>query len=553
MPEGNPGLSAVHTEFPARYIIPCMSGSAQSAVKKLVIQGKQFLSGRRIPDAVAVANEIIHKHRQEPDGWLLLSEINVRRGKLQDALTNARQALKHDGARADCYAQLARCHTVLQQKHQAHAAAKKAALLDPGDAETLDAVAAILTLCEDQALALPLAEKAVELRPDNPWYLYNLATVQRMTGKLEDAEMNCNKALSLNPEDYRICYTRADLRRQTHGSNHIREMETLLDAGVKQWRGEMMLCFALAKECEDIEAYEKSFSYLEKACDLQRQHIDYQVEDDIETINEIISKHDREAFAQAVAGYESEEPVFIVGLPRTGTTLVERIISSHSHVSTAGELQDFAAVMVKQAQGTGGRQKLTKKGMVEKTLQLDFWKLGKDYIESTRPNTGHTARFIDKLPLNYLYCGLIHASLPKAKIICLQRNAMDTCYAVYRMMFNAAYPFSYDLQDLGRYYIAWRSLMSHWEKTLGDAMLTVKYEDLVDNQERVSRTLIEYCGLDWEDRCLEFYRQESASSTASAVQVRQPLYRSSIGKWKNYARQLEPLAELFREHGIEYE
>ena len=191
--------------------------------------------------------------------------------------------------------------------------------------------------------------------------------------------------------------------------------------------------------------------------------------------------------------------------------------------------------------------------MVEKALGINPQVLGKSYLESTRPKTGHTPRFIDKFPFNYLNCGMIHAALPDAKIILLERHPMDTCFAMYRMMFMGIYPFSYDLDELGKYYIAYRALADHWQQVLAASIHVVRYETLVQDTEIEIRKLLKYCGLEWENSCLSFHENKSASTTASAVQVRQPMYTSSIGKWKRYEKQLQPLAENLRQNGITVE
>ena len=185
---------------------------------------------------------------------------------------------------------------------------------------------------------------------------------------------------------------------------------------------------------------------------------------------------------------------------------------------------------------------VSKLEFVEHSLAIDPLVLGRCYIAETRPQTGHTRRFVDKLPLNYLYAGLIRRALPRARLIALMRNPMDSCYAMYKTLFTAAYPFSYDLHDLGRYYCAWQRLMRHWEAVLGEALLVVRYEDLVANQEAVSRRMISHCGLEWQDACLTFQQQQRPVVTASAVQVRRPMYATSVGKWRNYARQLSGLS-----------
>jgi hypothetical protein len=314
----------------------------------------------------------------------------------------------------------------------------------------------------------------------------------------------------------------------------------------------MKLCFALAKELEDVRDYEASFRWLKRACDLRRRHMSYRVDNDLETIEGIIEVFSQQALAGAGGGFDCSDPIFIVGLPRTGTTLVERILSSHSHVFSAGELNNFAQQLTRVAQqGAGG--KLTRRELLQQSAQIDFHQLGRAYFDSTRHLRDESPHFIDKMPLNFLYCGLIHRALPRARIIHVTRSPMDACYAMYKRLFKGAYPMSYDLDDLGRYYLAYRKLMRHWHRTMPGVIYTLAYEDLVEDQEQSSRRLIEHCGLDWQEACLRFEENTSASATASASQVRQAIYRSSVGKWRHYATQLAPLREILQSSGIDVE
>ena len=188
--------------------------------------------------------------------------------------------------------------------------------------------------------------------------------------------------------------------------------------------------------------------------------------------------------------------------------------------------------------------------MVRSSAKLDFEQLGTTYLQSTRPFTGHTPRFIDKMPLNFLYVGLIHLALPKAKIINLQRYPMDTCYAVYKQLFVDAYPFSYDLKELAKYYAAYHHLMEHWNTVLPGVIHTIKYEDVVSDLEKETRRLLEYCGLEWQAQCLQFHENKEASTTASTAQIRMPVYQSSVGKWRNYREQLQPVVDILEQAGI---
>ena len=404
----------------------------------------QLIRAGKFKDAILIGNALIRCYRDDPRSWNLLCEINRERGAMMNALQCAERAARLAPDIPNYHIQYGRCLVLAGRKSEAVTVADKAAQLNPDKAILLDAIGSIYSLADEQSKALPFFERAVALEPENADFLYNLAACQRMQGDLRSAGWNCNRVIELKPQHYEAYYVRSDLNTWSIKNNHIAELEALLLNGINDQRGEIYIRFALAKEAEDIRDYDKSFKFRKSACDLQRQSIYYDVDDDVAVIERIIQTHTREALNQVTTGYPNGEPIFILGLPRTGTTLVERIISSHSSVFAAGELNEFAFALLKTAKDVPERQKLSKLELVDLSLSLELKQLGETYINSTRPRTGHIPHFIDKLPLNYLYCGLIKAALPKAKIIILDRNPMDACYAVYKTLFTFPYPFSYD-------------------------------------------------------------------------------------------------------------
>jgi hypothetical protein len=218
------------------------------------------------------------------------------------------------------------------------------------------------------------------------------------------------------------------------------------------------------------------------------------------------------------------------------------MIQSHSQVNSVGERNDFALEMSRLAVEKSGIGQPSRNELVAAALQIDMAELGRAYAERIRPGSADAVRVIDKMPVNYLYCGLILAALPNARIVSLARDPMDSCYAAYKAFLRGPYSFTYDLDELGHYFLAFRRLMEHWRTSLPQsAYLEVQYESLVTDFENGARRLIEYLGLDWEDQVLDFQKSTAASATASAVQVRRGVYSTSIGKWKNYASELEPL------------
>ena len=235
-------------------------------------------------------------------------------------------------------------------------------------------------------------------------------------------------------------------------------------------------------------------------------------------------------------------------MPRTGTTLVERIPGAHTQVYAAGELMNFSAEMTRQVL-SAVQTRSSRDELIELSSKLSFSELGNAYIDSTKPDTEAADHFADKLPFNYLYLGLIHLALPKAKIVHVERDPMDNCYAIYKTLFDAAYPFSYDLDKLGRYYLAYRQLMDHWSEVLPNRFYNLQYEKLLETPEQQTKALLAYCNLPWEDACLSFHQNPQTSKTASASQIREPIYGSSVGNWRNYQQQLEPLHSLFAQAG----
>jgi hypothetical protein len=311
-------------------------------------------------------------------------------------------------------------------------------------------------------------------------------------------------------------------------------MEGLIGEGKLAWPSEVMLRFALGKEYEDLDVQDRAFDHVNAGCDLQHRSITHDHAAEIAEIDRIIHTHTRAWIDAAPPGYRDAAPVFVAGLPRTGTTLVERIVASHSAMSSAGETGAFATEMNRAMKGTS----------------TELTEIGRRYVDSVRAfRVPQNVRFIDKTLQNYLYCGLIHAALPAARIILVQRHPMDACWAIYKAHFRGKFSFSYHQIELAEYYLAYRRLSRHWRATLPpDVLLEINYEDIVRDQAAASRRLISFVGLPWNDEVLRFHESPAPSATASAVQVRRPIYSSSVGKWRHHAERLAPLrARLARE------
>lgn len=532
--------------------LPVMRGpgtqpSAESLLKRLRGLSSAEHARQVLPLLPRFAKEYAQDHRIQR----ALSETALRAGAMEQAVELAHTAL---GLRPDELGHQLHfgiCLLATGQHDEAALVLTEAQVQAWDNANQISLLASLLVRCLRHQQAAECYERAIELEAGNAKHHFSLAATYRFLGRLEDAENACEQAIALDPKEYEAYLVRADLRTQTDAKNHVDAMESILAEGVHHYMGEVMLCHALAKECEDLGHHKKSFRFLTHGAALRKKHLSYDVSNDLRIIDRLIETFTEERIRSFDSGAcNSIEPIFVIGMPRTGTTLVERIIGSHSDVNSAGELPNFSQVMTKMVrEKTAGREVLPE-DMIAASLELDMQQLGESFIESTRGLTGDNVRFIDKLPFNYLNVGLIRLALPNAKIVHVSRNAMDTCYAVFKTLFQRAYPFSYDLEDLGNYFVAYRRLMDHWYTLFPNSMHTIAYEDLVENTQTESRRLLDYCGLTWEEQVSEFHHSDAPSMTASASQVRQPVYRSSVGKWRNYEQELLPLVDVLESAGI---
>src|SRR5690606_34897323 len=356
--------------------------------------------------------------------------------------------------------------------------------------------------------------------------------------------------IARDPRHWRAHHSLSQLRRQTPDNNHLDRLQSLLPQAQASPTARLFLNMAIAKELEDLGRFEESFAHLVEGKSAPKPLLKYSSQRDEELFDALAGAFP--AVETTRDGCAGDAPIFIVGMPRTGTTLVDRIVSSHSAVHSAGELHNFA-VAWKRALG-GPNFRMFSPADIAKASGIDWAALGADYLASTRPMAGHAPRFTDKLPHNFLYLGFIAKALPDAKLVCVRRNPMDTCLSNFRQLFAPESPYfdySYDLLDTGRYYLMFDRLMAHWQAVFPGRILEVRYESVVEDLEGNARRLVDFCGLPWEDECLRFERNAAPVTTASAAQVRAPIYRSALDRWKQYQAQLEPLRRLFADAGLD--
>jgi tetratricopeptide (TPR) repeat protein len=386
--------------------------------------------------------------------------------------------------------------------------------------------------------------RASELAPADRDVRLNLARSFIVIGDLARAEELLTEAVRQRPQDHEAWHALARLRKWTSAENHVDTLERLASEA-QDPRSQIALCYSLHKELEDLGEDERAMSWLQKGARILRGTISYRVENDISIMEAIAKTFPVERLAGKPTGGHGHGAVFVIGLPRSGTTMVDRILSAHPQVQSLGELRDLTYALMTGAGQTDPRPRTPVGAQAD-----DLPEIGRCYLDAVAAYRNQRPYFVDKAPMNFLYAGLIRLAMPGARIILLRRNPMDSCFAIHKTLFREGSPFSCDLVDLGRYYLAWHRLAEHWRAALGATMLELEYESLVANQEAETRRLLDYCGLDWDSACLDFHLNVSPTATASAAQVRQPLYGTSIGRWKKHSRELEPLARILRQAGI---
>jgi Flp pilus assembly protein TadD len=399
--------------------------------------------------------------------------------------------------------------------------------------------------------AWPLYRRAVDLQPGVPRLEANLAACSVYVGKIEEARALYLGLLARNPRHQRNHYYLARLER-ARDATHVEQMKAVLAATKLPPAQNIFLYYALGKELEDLEQWDEAFHYFKLAGDAATSVSNYDVAEDIALIDAVIETCSAEWLAEAPATTPAADtghtPIFVVGLPRTGTTLTERILSSHSQVQSLGETQ-FLQMTLRQVSGVPGLEGMTPE-MLRGAAQQDIRRIAGGYLDAVRYRLGPKSFFIEKFPENILYLGFIAKAWPDARLVHLRRHPMDACFAMYKQVFTWPYKFSYDLQAMGTYYIAYDRLMRYWRSVLGERLVEVAYETLVNDQEAQTRRLLSQLGLEFEPACLEFDRNKAASATASSVQVREKIHTRSVQRWKYFERHLRPLQDILRSAGI---
>jgi tetratricopeptide (TPR) repeat protein len=507
-----------------------------------------------------------------------LALLRSQQGKLDEALKLARRALarepqsailhntlgqallfseRHEEAIAEFEKALAIQPDLIQSRNNLGTALKAARRLEealsqyhrvletnPNLIETRYNIVNLLQELRRHGEAIPHCHKLIQLGPSHPESFAKLAGLWAELGNFVEAERALSQAIALAPRRPGFYLNLSGYKRFTANDRHLHAMEALAQEIARLPAIDQCdLHFALGKAYADLQQHNRSFRHLRAGNAVMRQLVEYNQTATLEGFSRMAVAFTPEVMREkAGLGNSSAAPIFILGMPRSGTTLVEQILASHPKVHGAGELMEFHHA-VKSVILQGGNLTLHAEALAALTGE-QLCQLGGRYLASVRAFAPAGQRITDKLPANFALAGLIHLALPAARIIHTSRNPIDTCLSCFSLRFLHAQNWSYDFAELGRYYRSYERLMKHWRTVLPDGvMLEVRYEDVVGNVEQQARRIIAHCGLEWDDACLTFYRTQRPITTASVTQVRQPIYRSSVDRWRPYAKMIQPLLE----------
>jgi tetratricopeptide (TPR) repeat protein len=497
----------------------------------------------RYEDAVKVLIQAFRKRPGYADvhcnlGFAFLGMEQYERSKKAFA-----KAIELKPAYTEAFFGLARVHQEENHLAEAEQVALAALEIDAEKSEVHSALGGIYTEMGYPDKARQAYDEALRLEPDSVRGLIGLGALLMELGALEESEATFERALEIDPASTAARVSLSHVRKTKPDDTNMQALIEEAGNTKKLSRPKATsLNYALGKCYDDVGEYDDAFTHFAAGAQLKRSSIQYDAADQQLLISNLIKYLDQPTVDRfSGTGNPSELPVFVLGMARSGTTLTEQILASHPQVHGAGELPDLLD-LVREPRGPTGDTPFPHS--MQHLNHADLGLLGERYVTGLRARHPDAARITDKMPANFLAVGLIHLILPNARIIHLRRDPVDTCLSSFSRLYNHGQPHSYDLAEIGAYYRGYAKLMDHWHTVLpAGTILDMVYEELVADNETQARRLIEHCGLEWDDACLDFHKTERAVRTASVTQVRQPIYNTSVQRWKRYESHLGPLLD----------
>ena len=523
---------------------------SQEWTRQTLRQGFAALNAGNLEQAADCCRRVLAAQPDLAQGHFLVGLVALESHDRRAAYRAFAAVTRLQPRHAAAWAQLARLLLGDGRVHRAAAALRKAAACDSDDPQVDDLLGAVHALLGEHSLARDRFRAANRRRPDHPPFMLNLANNHIHHGETDAARALLEKIIALCPDSPQAHWTLSGLA-AARDRRHIRQMQTLLrpaPGGEPHPRARAFYHYAIGKEREDLRQWRDAFAAYEQGARARRATVEYDEDSEIAMFEYLSEHYTRDWLDSRPPGHPTPAPIFVLGQPRTGTTLVERIIGSHPQVHSAGELQQFGLAVRRLARHRQPQR--FSAALFARAKDLDPARLGALYMQTTRPLQGRAPRFLDKLPQNYLFIPLLLAALPQARIVHVTREPLDACLASFKQLFADAYLHSYTQEETARHHIRYRRLMDTWRERFPGRFYDIAYEKTVADLEPQARALLDYLRLPWHPACLDFHRQAAPVSTPSALQVRQPPHTRSVGRWKKYARQLRPMRAVLREAGM---
>jgi len=509
-----------------------------------LVEAVKLLREGKLGKAERIVRELLKEYPTDVSAIRVLADVGIKVGQLKDARNLLERCLE---LAPDFHAARHSYALVLIRLHKPEAALLEAERLlsqEPNNPNFLTLKASILVRIGDHDEAIRIYEKVLKNYPNQARAQMSYGHTLKTVGRLEDSIEAYRKCIRLSPEVGEAYWSLANLKTFRFSDDDMENMRQQVTAEGGDADDQAHLAFALGKALEDRREYDESFKFYRRGNSIRR--IEHRHNPKINVLDSVrqVRTLDKAFFEQRKGwGCQSSEPIFIVGLPRAGSTLLEQILASHSQVEGTTELQDIIAI----SRRLGDRSRQNPAGKYPEILRQmtadQFCELGENYLETTRIQRSNYPFFIDKMPNNFRHIGLIHLILPNSKIIDARRHPMGGCFSGYKQLFANGQTFTYGLEDIGKYYRDYVRLMDHWDNVLPGRVHRVQYEEMVSDTETQIRALLDYCELEFEEQCLSFYETERAVRTPSSEQVRQPIYKEGLEQWRHYESHLGSLKE----------
>ena len=507
-------------------------------------KGIRHVKAGRFKLAEESYKKVLKKDNNNIDALRLLGLLAFKNKNYSIAENLFIRAIKIDQHFHLLWDNLAKVYRIQNKLEKSKKAFKNLIKLDPYNLEALVALGTIYVKLADYDEGIKTYQKVLSLKNNNPRVYLSMGHALKTVGRRKECEDAYHKAITLYPLCGEGYWSLANLKTYKFSEAQILQMENSLDDKIQEQEKIQML-FALGKAYESKGDYKKSFTFYEKGNWMQRKIVEYNAQENANNIDSIIDFFQKnKSKIDFNSGYKAQDPIFILGLPRAGSTLLEQILSSHSCIEGTQELHNIMTI------GRRIKSLNNSENYLNNLLELDSKSIkmyGKMFIDETMWARNEKELFIDKMPNNFPHIGLIKMILPNAKIIDARRNPMDGCFSCFKQYFAKGQHFTYDLDDIARYYKDYLRLMDFWNKFFPGSIHTVLYEDVINNSEEEVRKMLNYLQLPFEESCMDFYKSSRPVKTASSEQVRQPIYKSALNYWKNFENDLSVLSKYFNE------